>query len=336
MAKKWVKKYLSLIIFLFFLVLTVNYIMDPFWTFNHSYNFNSVQKGTNERQQKSNYIYFTDKKFDTLLIGSSRTTYMNPYFFDNFKVFNYSTVAMRPQEYPVFLDFAIKESKQPIETIILAVDFFGYLDNKLFKYNEGPKIIENTKSFLYRWKTLLSFDALNTSFKNLRDYIKDEPDRYTRDMVKSFEKREPASIEGQIIVDIEDYKNEAYSGKPNINYFNILNGVKEEYNDKKFIIYTTPVSYPLFQEMVRLGHEENYKNWLRTLVEIFGEVHHFMYINSVTKDYTKHFGDSNHVYPETNKIIADTITQKRNRIEDFGIILNKNNIEFFLNKNNLK
>ena len=71
---------------------------------------------------------------------------MNPNSFENYKVFNYSAVAMRPQEYKVFIDFAIKDSNQPIDTIILAVDFFGYLDNKLFKYNQGPKIIENTKS----------------------------------------------------------------------------------------------------------------------------------------------------------------------------------------------
>ena len=96
---------------------------------------------------------------------------------------------MRPQEYKVFIDFAIKDSNQPIDTIILAVDFFGYLDNKLFKYNQGPKIIENTKSLFYRWKNLFTFDALEASLKNLKDYFKNKADRYTRELIKSYSKR---------------------------------------------------------------------------------------------------------------------------------------------------
>lgn len=332
MSQKWIKKYVLITIFILSLIGLINYIMDPFWTFNHSHKFNNFQKDINERQQKSNYIYFTDKKYDTLLLGSSRTTYMNPNSFENYKVFNYSAVAMRPQEYKVFIDFAIKDSNQPIDTIILAVDFFGYLDNKLFKYNQGPKIIENTKSLFYRWKNLFTFDALEASLKNLKDYFKNKADRYTRELIKSYSKRDPKSIENQVLIDIEDYKKEAYNGNVNINFYTILNNLKNDYNDKKFLIYTTPISYPLFKEMLELGHKDNYKNWLRDLVEIFGEIHHFMYINSVTVNYTSYFGDSNHAYPETNAIVAKTVEKNENLIYDFGIILNKNNIEEFLSK----
>ena len=92
MSQKWIKKYVLITIFILSFIDLINYIMDPFWTFNHSHKFNNFQKGINERQQKSNYIYFTDKKYDTLLLGSSRTTYMNPNSFENYKVFNYSAV----------------------------------------------------------------------------------------------------------------------------------------------------------------------------------------------------------------------------------------------------
>jgi len=332
MANKWIKKYLLVISLILIFIGLFNYTMDPFWTFNHSHKFNNFQKGINERQQKSNYIYFTDKKYDTLLLGSSRTTYMNPNSFENHKVFNYSAVAMRPQEYKTFIDFAIKDSNQPIDTIILAVDFFGYLDHKLFKYNQGPKIIENTKSLFYRWKNLFTFDAFEASLKNLKDYFKKRADRYDRQLVKSYALRDIKSVESQTQKDVETYRKEAYSGNGNKNLYDILSNLRNDYNDKKFIIYTTPISYPLFKEMLELKHKENYKNWLRDLVKIFGEVHHFMYLHSIALDYTKYFGDSNHAYPKTNEIVAKTIEHRKNMINDFGIILNKNNIEDFLSK----
>ena len=59
--------------------------------------------------------------------------------------------------------------------------------------------------------------------------------------------------------------------------------------------------------------EDDWTGWseeevARDLVEIFGEIHHFMYINSVTVNYTSYFGDSNHAYPETNAIVAKDLS----------------------------
>ena len=36
--------------------------------------------------------------------------------------------------------------------------------------------------------------------------------------------------------------------------------------------------------MIQSGRWEDYKRWLHDAVDVFGEVHHFMYLNSVTKN----------------------------------------------------
>jgi len=332
--KKWVYIYLSIIGFILVLVISFNFFMDPFWTFSHSHKYNNTQKGTNERQQKANYIYFTDKKYDTLLLGSSRTTYMNPYSFLPLKVYNFSAAGMRPKEYLTYIDFVVEDCKQDIDTIILAVDFFGYLDYGLFMFDNSKSIIANTKTPYYRWKSLASFDLLNNSFKNLRDYMKQSnySDRYTRDLVKSYNKRyDLTAHKKQVEKDVKIYASTEYSGKPSSDYKNIFQSIKNKYHNKKFIIYTTPVSKPLFEEMIKMGHYNNYKDWLSILVEVFGEINHFMYINTVSIDYVNNFGDSNHAYPETNDIIAKTILTKYNIIDDFGIKLNNHNIIDFIN-----
>lgn len=330
--KKWLKIYLTVLFFCLISIFSFNYFMDPFWTFAHSHKYNNVQKGTNERQQKANYIYFTEKNFDTLLLGSSRTTYMNPYSFLPFRVFNFSASGMRPQEYLTYIDFVMEDTNQAIENIIIGMDFFGYLDYGLFKFDNPKLIINDTKKDLYRWKILLSFDALNNSFKNLRDYFKNSnySHRYSRDLVKTYHKRDNLeSHKKQIDEDIKIYATSDYMGNANINYYSIISKIKEKYNSKNFIIYTTPVSFPLFQEMIKMGHKKNYKDWIKNLIDVFGEIHHFNYKNSISSNYIKYFADSNHAYPETNDIIAKTILNNKNIIDDFGIVLTHENIDSF-------
>lgn len=315
------------------LILGLNFFMDPFWCYSHNHQYNSIQKGTNERQQKANYIYFTDKKFDTLLLGSSRTTYMNHHAFTGMKVFNFSAKGMRPQEYLNYIDFTLQDSHQAIQTIILGVDFFGYLNYGSFMFENASAIVDATKSPLYRLKILLTFDALNTSMKNLRDYSKHENrvDRYNRDNVKSSfnHPNDLSYADAYIHHDALGYAESEYSSTPNPNFTKIFTTIKNKYQNKQFIIYTTPISKPLFEQLVNTGHYTDYENWLRTLVNIYGTVHHFMYNNTVTSNYLIYFADCNHPYVDTNTLIAHRILNLNDpEIPfDFGMLLTKENIE---------
>lgn len=76
--KRWIKN-LNLAVFLIMTFTTsINFIADPLWTFSHQNIFSKYQDGFDERQQKTNFIYFNGlNKYDGLLLGSSRTTYIN-------------------------------------------------------------------------------------------------------------------------------------------------------------------------------------------------------------------------------------------------------------------
>jgi hypothetical protein len=330
--KKWLLLTLTVFGTTLFLIGIFNFFMDSFWCFEHSHRYNSVQKGTNERQQKANYLYFTTKKYDTLLLGSSRTTYMNRHAFKNMDVYNFAARGMRPQEYITYIDFAINNCHQPIKTIILGTDFFGYLSYGLFMFNNAPGIVKTTQTTYYRWKLLFSFDATNNSIKNFRDYYHQRNiDRYDRDNVKSSFPH-PTDFTGfdeRIQSDTLGYAQAEYSSKPNPNFSTILKEIKTKYQTKKFFIYTTPVSRPLFLQLIKTGHYHDYENWLRDLVNIYSEVHHFMYINSVATNYRKYFADCNHAYSDTYTLIAHDIsaTDDPSIPKDFGMLLTKENIE---------
>lgn len=326
--KKWAKLNLIFLGLILLFIGSLNYFMDPYWTFNHKHKWNDIQKGTNERQQKSNYIYFTNKEYDTLLLGSSRTTYVNPNSFKNLKIFNFSAAGMRPHEYSTYIDFVVNNTSQDIKTIIIAMDFFGYLDYGLFMFNEAGSVVSNTQELFYRWKILFSKDTTETSIKNLRDNLKKRiDDRYNRELIKTRLIRPKSStLNNQIIEDVEIYTRTEYSGNKNNNFLPIIQKIKEKYKDKKIIIYTTPISEPLFQKLIELKKLDYYYNWLSDLVNTFEVVHHFMYPNYISSNYLDFFADSNHGYSITYDYMAKTIQNNYNdKYHDFGMKIDKLN-----------
>lgn len=113
-----------------------------------------------------------------------------------------------------------------------------------------------------------------------------------------------------------------------------LSLLKRENPHSIFIIFTTPTSDVYLKKIFDLGYKEAYKQWLRTLVQVFGEVYHFMDFNSVTNNYSDYYIDYHHLYPRYTKWIVDRLERRDNPAipKDFGKLLNKNNIEGYLKK----
>ena len=169
-AKKWIIYTLVSIFVTLCFFATINFAMDPLWTFEHSHKYNQHQRARKERQQKSNVLYFRTPKYDTLLFGSSRITYMNQHKWDR-KTFNYAVSDMQPNEYNHYLNFAINEAKQPIKRVIIGLDFFGALTYSPLISKDPQAIISPITKPLYRYKLLLSLDSLDYSFKNIKYYF---------------------------------------------------------------------------------------------------------------------------------------------------------------------
>jgi hypothetical protein len=74
-----------------------------------------------------------------------------------------------------------------------------------------------------------------------------------------------------------------------------------------------------------------YTQWLRELVDIFGEVHNFMTINTRTKN-LQNYPDDDHFYPHIGKLVANKISNFKNSNipKDFGVLVTKENIDTHL------
>lgn len=329
-SKKFLKIVLGLSFFVAILIGGVNYIVDPLWMFDHSNKFNQKQDGFDERQQKTNYIYFKSKGyFDGILLGSSRATFVNQNDFENMNIFNYSSSSMQPFEYKGYIDFAKKVKEKDLKYIIIGSDFYGTNIPKDIKFENPEFYIRNTLNFAY--KSIFSIDAISKSIKNIKFSFFGTSMYYDRENIKYQDKVTENERNMRYSINIKRHTLDLSYPKYEYNneYINILKTIKNENSNSKFIIYTSAVTSDLLVSIIKNGKRwEDYKRWLHELVEVFGEVHHFMTINTITKN-LENYPDDDHAYPSVLKLLANKLAnvENRNIPEDFGVLVTKENID---------
>ena len=98
-----------------------NAAMDPLWFFTHAHPLNRVQPGFDERAQKTNWLQARPGQFNAVMLGSSRSTYIDQNDLSPLHLFNYSVNAMWPQEYRQYLDhFAPEGSCEAVRENVVA------------------------------------------------------------------------------------------------------------------------------------------------------------------------------------------------------------------------
>lgn len=307
------------------------------WTFGHAHTYNDHQLLIDERQQKSNHMYFQPFHHRTLLIGSSRSTYINQHDFTDMDVYNFAVSDMSIREYESFIDSAVKANKEPFETIMIGVDFFKSSLQESAEAKNLDNYLETLHEPFYRYKNLISYDLLMKyaweNYKKSRDNVILEERNYNRDNVAFAKRIDEAALENVVAEKVERFRQFFYGDtyEYNPDYRAIFHQLQVKNPDTDFIIFTTPISTPLFEALVEKGRLPDYERWLRDLVAEFGEVQHFMYPNSVTDDIS-HYFDGHHFYPEVGTLIANKISGHDGDVPaDFGVVLTNENIDEFLN-----
>jgi hypothetical protein len=314
-------------------VATFNFLMDPLWTFNHSHPYNDIQTVIDERQQKVNQIHYSPFNYDTLLIGSSRSTYINPKDFHDMDVYNFSASDLSFKEYKSFIDYAKKEKGSSFNRIIIGVDFFKSSIPQSNKDLTLDNYIKKREEPLYRFQNLISLDVLEYSKKNFRLSKRDvivELRNYNRENTAFAKKIAKETKVKQTEEKVQKFRRVFYGKnyKYNTEFKQILMQLKTENPNTEFIIFTTPISTPLFSALVEEGQFKDYQRWLNDIISVFGGVYNFMYPNSITNNLDNYF-DGHHFYPNVGSLIASKISQpnKSEAPQDFGVYLTPDNFE---------
>lgn len=324
--KSWFISTLFLILFPLFLLGAFNWYIDPLWCFGHSHQYNRIQMPFDERQQKTNYVTFHDFEYDALLLGSSRVTYINQHDFKGLKVYNYGVSNMLLEEYYDYVEYAKKKNGRDFDYIIIGLDFWATNRNKTLPspIEEPYFYINRASSFGYRYKMLFSYDTYQLALKNFRASRdgKEVNFAYDRNNVKTLLPVTPEERENKIANTVTTYREKLYKDYEYMPVKEMLLKLKKANPHTRFIVFTTPESLPLMQLIEKEGLTPYYERWLRDCVEVFGEVYHFMYPNSVTSNLDNYY-DASHFYPYVGTMIAHRLMGIKDPAvpDDFGVKL---------------
>lgn len=331
--RKWLITTLLFIAVPLLFIAGFNYCIDPLWLFPHANKYNQIQMPFNERQQKTNYLTFTQEHYDALLLGSSRITYIDQADFKNERVYNYAVNNMLPREYTAYIDYASKCNGRDFDTIYIGLDFFATNHNlKLPNRFEAPSYyIHTANQFAYRYTSLLSTDTLDYAWQNYKASRRGEAINfaYNRSNRKTLLPTSEAEKQQRIKHNCEWYGKESYG--ENYQYENaskILPALQKRYPNTRFVLFITPESQPLFDIIAKQNRLPDYERWIRDWVMAGGELYDFMTPNSITTSLENYY-DASHVYPAVGKLIAARLSGHDDPAipKDFGVLVNINNLD---------
>ena len=299
-------------------VMIYNYQIDPLWNFDHSNDKNNAQRAFDERLQKINYMNSHEMDYDSLLIGSSRVTYLNSTEFKDEKVLNLSLSSIHIDEYLNYILYAQSLNDKPFNKIYIELYNNLYLSSFKQTANSLDYYTGISEAPFYKIKSLFSYDTLLKSRENAR-YAEEIPDTIPRlykrnlDTFNEFTPYKESRVKELLTNALN--KDGTYEYYPE--FKTKLEEIKKAFPNAEIIAF----SDLLPMENLKLTNTTNnridlYNQYVRDVVDVFGSFYSFHNSNYITENYDGNFFDYFHF---NNQIGAEVIRSLENP-EDSEIV----------------
>lgn len=314
-------------------VVVFNVWIDPMWHYGHAHTFNDVQQVIDEREQKIVRLRDGIQNEDTLLIGSSRSTYIHPSAFEMLDVFNFSVANLSMRAYDSMIRYGVQVHPE-FERVLLGVDFFKASEQEAGLPSSIMNYEKKIEGSFYKSKNALSLKVFDYAVGNFRLSWKDSitQDRlYNRQLEAFARELDDETRAEELSLKIERFKEEFY-GENFVfyeAYSEILNKVINNFKEQQFTFFTTPISTQLFAVLVEEGNYPDYERWIRELVDVNGEVVNFMYPNEYTNN-SLNYLDGHHFYPHVGDAIAkqlEAVIRGEELDGSFGVRVTRENVD---------
>lgn len=314
-----------------------NYFIDPLWQWPHSHHLERWHRGFNERLLKTNYLASRDVNIDTLILGSSVSSYFRPSWLGTENGFSYISNGGQPREFAERIEYAKKRSGMPIRLIFVEA-WNAYMFDREWNFEEPSYYIENAESAVKKIRNLFSLSTLGYSLQARKTpkhgyYFVDrfgQPSecRYPLSQFDDADKKRQetdAYLAG---------KKGLYSAPYDAAYPQYFADIHRAAGDAEVIVYSPPVVWQDMKLFAEMGHLDMFEQRLRELVSEFGRVYQFFYPNPIAMD-NANFNDTHHPTGEAAELIMGIIMRLRSGeitedTEHGGILLTNENIEEWL------
>lgn len=332
----YIRTFLATALSLLLLILVLNVVVDPMCYMNWQNMFNSKRVNFDPRVQKTNRIMHVGDVYDGILLGSSRMAAVDVALFRNEHIFNYGLGSIYPSEYDGYI--AAASLRHNITAVYLGLDFYGTSRHQFsFATQRQPQYyIDGAVRPVRILGALLSLGgarhALKTAVKSVTGQA---TGNYFDDcFVELKSGLTPTEKRAAVNEQLHMYHEECYGARYEWDQElpQIFEMLRRKWPEKRFVVFTTPISWPMFSLLVRDGRLPDYERWLRAAVQAFGTVHDFMGRNSVTMDMAN-YGDAHHFLPPVAAHIVHRITGQAGTVpNDFGVLVTPQNLEEHLGR----
>jgi len=96
--------------------------------------------------------------------------------------------------------------------------------------------------------------------------------------------------------------------------------LRDNFPDAQFTVFTTPISLPLYYLLIDADRFDDYSNWIREIVNVFGSVYDFMGVNEFNEN-LENFRDSNHYCPDVGVRLSERLNGVGERTDGFGALV---------------
>lgn len=315
------------------------FLVDPLWQWDHPWHLTRWHRPFNERTQKTNYLASHKVNIDTLIVGSSRSSYIDPKWLGTGNGFNYAVSSGKPSEFAAYISYVKKRSRIPLKLVVIESSF-GHALTVDTTFEEPQKYIDDAEDWIKKYKNLFSRDtyklAKNSRRSPLYNYYLYEGGALHSYRYPYIEYPDSVAKEKAVSSQVDSYRKNVYNRAYDELFAEHLSDIHEALDGADFIVYTTPVSKPMMQLLYDMGRMEAYERWLRELVAEFGIVYHFMYPNEITMDLNS-FNDAHHPTKDTSEEIVKMIMESHSNNATLGmnkacVILHHDNIEQYIKK----
>ena len=309
------------------------FFIDPLWQWNHPFHIMAWHPPFNERIQKTNYLASRKPKIDTLIVGSSRSSFIDPAELGSQYAFNYAVSSGTASEFADHIKYTRKRSAIPLKLIIIESSFNHALKCKR-TFNAPLFYIDNAENFTKKINNIFSKDAYELAKKtnafpsytyylisgaNFRSYRYGQRDGFT-----------PHQKEQEITYQVSSYRENVYNKEFDPLFPRYISEIHDAVGSANYIVYATPVSKYLLKLMVEMKQLDNYERWIRDLVNEFGVVYNFMYPNMITMN-DDSFNDAHHPTSDTASFLIRIMTNRAGtRDLEYVAVIDKTNFDYLL------
>lgn len=337
--QKWTTRFLLISVFFSILVVSINYVVNPFNVFNSNLLEHPAQR--NERFMKIQYLDKNHSRYNSYLFGSSRIGTTNPHTIEKYipgsKFYNFTISSANLYDYLMHLQYML-EKKYPIKNIYLQIDIRNMesYGNNITDYQKRlhPNVTHSSLNKFYL-QYLFGYFPLNVKDKilyNLNYKQEEKYDLYTSGMWEKT-KKEQAMVNNckSYVKNEKSFHQKVKRTKSIVKLEQTMLALRKIKslcieNNITLYVFTTPHN----QIMMDSFKIDAYLIFLEALSKET-KYYDFSGYNSITQDNCNYY-ESSHYRPLVSKLIAAKIFNDTSISvpDDFGIYITPDNIQHYL------